>query len=55
MLILVLPIMLDVFKARMLPKADKDQVYLWIDMPRDNTIAQTNLIHDDIQKFFFAS
>lgn len=26
---------MDVFRARMLPKADKDQAYLWIDLPRD--------------------
>ncbi len=25
---------MDVFRARMLPKADKDQAYLWIDLPR---------------------
>ncbi|MDQ1344037.1 MAG: hypothetical protein QG650_757 [Patescibacteria group bacterium] len=34
-LVVSLPIALDVFRARMLPKADKDQVYLWIDLPRD--------------------
>lgn len=38
--ILVAPIMLDVFKARMLPKADKNQVYLWIDAPRGTTVQQ---------------
>ena len=36
--------MLDVFKARMLPKADKDQVYLWIDAPRNTSIETTNKI-----------
>lgn len=34
-LVVSLPVALDVFRARMLPKADKDQVYLWVDLPRD--------------------
>jgi multidrug efflux pump subunit AcrB len=40
-IILVAPIMLDVFKARMLPKADKNQVYLWIDAPNHASIDTT--------------
>lgn len=35
MLVVSLPIAMDVFRARMLPKADKEQAYLWIDLPRD--------------------
>ena len=38
LLIIVTPIMLDVFRARMLPKADKNQVYLWVDAERNTTI-----------------
>lgn len=49
--ILVAPIMLDVFKARMLPKADKDQVYLWIDASRDSTAGQMKEIGEDASRF----
>jgi multidrug efflux pump subunit AcrB len=30
-LVTILPIYFGVFKARMLPKSDKDQMYVWID------------------------
>ncbi len=40
-LVVVLPVATDVFRARMLPKADKNQVYLWIDLPRDRTAAES--------------
>lgn len=43
--------MLDVFRARMLPKADKNQVYLWIDAQRNATIGQTEQIAKDIESF----
>ena len=33
-LVIILPISFGIFKARMLPKSNKDQVYLWIDAPR---------------------
>jgi multidrug efflux pump subunit AcrB len=39
--VMVLPVMLDVFRVRMLPKADKDQVYLWVDLRPDATVRQT--------------
>lgn len=42
--IVLLPIALDVFKARMLPKADKDQVYLWIDAPKNTPIETVRVI-----------
>ena len=51
-LILVLPISLDVFKARMLPKADKNQVYLWIDTPRNTSIEKTQEIAHTAESFF---
>lgn len=41
MLVVSLPIAMDVFRARMLPKADKEQAYLWIDLPRDAKAAQS--------------
>jgi multidrug efflux pump subunit AcrB len=43
--------MLDVFKARMLPKADKDQVYLWIDAPRNTSIEETTKIAEVAESF----
>jgi multidrug efflux pump subunit AcrB len=33
-LILILPIYFGIFKARMLPKSNQNQIYLWIDAPR---------------------
>lgn len=52
MVILVAPIMLDVFKARMLPKADKNQVYLWIDAPNIASIETTANIAREAEIFF---
>lgn len=49
--ILVAPIMMDIFKARMLPKADKNQVYLWIDAPRETIIQHTKEIGEDASNF----
>ena len=52
LIIMVAPIMLGIFKARMLPKADKDQVYLWIDAPNNATIETTGKIAREAEKFF---
>lgn len=41
MLVVSLPIAMDVFRARMLPKADKEQAYLWIDLPRNAKAAES--------------
>jgi len=43
--------MMDVFKARMLPKADKNQVYLWIDAPRNATVDTVENITHDVETF----
>ena len=51
LLIIVTPIMSDVFRARMLPKADKNQVYLWVDAERNKTISGTLAIAKDIESF----
>lgn len=51
MIIMVAPISLDIFKARMLPKADKNQVYLWIDAPRNTTIETMKNISHDVETF----
>lgn len=49
--IILSPILLDVFKARMLPKADKNQVYLWIDAPRNTSIDTSYKIARDTETF----
>jgi len=49
--ILTAPILLDVFKARMLPKADKNQVYLWVDAERNSTAEQVQKIGEDASNF----
>lgn len=49
--ILTVPIMLDIFKARMLPKADKNQFYLWIDAERNSTAEQVQKIGEDASNF----
>ncbi|MFZ3232465.1 MAG: efflux RND transporter permease subunit [Patescibacteria group bacterium] len=41
MLVVSLPIAMDVFRARMLPKANKEQAYLWINLPRDAKAAES--------------
>ncbi len=50
-IIIISPIYLDIFKARMLPKADKDQVYLWIDAPGNTSIETTEMIAHDAETF----
>lgn len=51
-LVITIPISLWIFKARMLPKSNKDQVYLWIDAPRGTSVEKMLNIETDIQKFF---
>lgn len=51
LIIILAPIMLDIFKARMLPKADKDQVYLWIDAPNNTSIETTTKIAREVEIF----
>nr|MDD3720575.1 efflux RND transporter permease subunit [Candidatus Gracilibacteria bacterium] len=50
-LIIILPIYFGVFKARMLPKSNQDQVYLWIDGPRGANIDKMIKIEKDVEKF----
>ena len=50
--ILIWPIYSWIFKARMLPKSNQDQIYLWIDAPRWWNINKMNLVKDDVYKFF---
>lgn len=48
---IILPIFFGIFQARMLPKADKNQIYVWIDAPRDYSIEKTNEIESKISAF----
>ena len=50
--ILVWPIMWWIFKARMLPKSNQDQIYLWIDAPRWWNVSKMELVKDDVEEFF---
>ncbi len=51
-LVIILPISFWIFKARMLPKSNKDQVYLWIDAPRGTSVEKMLKIEGSIQDFF---
>jgi hypothetical protein len=43
--------MLDIFKARMLPKADKNQVYLWIDASSNANIETTTNMAESVESY----
>ncbi len=48
--ILIWPIYAWIFKARMLPKSDQNQIYLWIDAPKDWWIEKMKKLEDDVEK-----
>ena len=50
-IILIAPIYFWIFKARMLPKSNQNQIYLWIDAKRGNSAAKTEEIEKYISKF----
>lgn len=52
--VIALPIIFDVFRVRMLPKADKDQIYLWIDLPRNTSIDTTKQAAELASSVFFS-
>ncbi len=52
-LVVTVPIAVDAFRARMLPKADKDQVYVWIDLPRDQTAVESEKAARLVSDFLF--
>jgi len=52
-LVIVWPIYAWIFKARMLPKSNQDQVYLWVDSARWTTAEKMFEIEKDINNFFF--
>lgn len=49
---IIWPIYIWIFKARMLPKSNQDQIYVWIDSPRWNSVEKTKEIWKDLNKFF---
>jgi len=49
--IIIAPIYFGIFKARMLPKSNQDQVYLWIDAPRGWNINQMKEVETDLVNF----
>ncbi len=51
-LVVIVPIYTGIFKARMLPKSNKDQVYLWVDGVRSDTADTMLSLEKDIEKFF---
>lgn len=53
--ILVWPIYTWIFKARMLPKSNQDQVYVWIDAPRWWNTTKMQSVESDLVTFFTKS
>ncbi len=51
-IIIVWPIYAGIFKARMLPKSNQNQIYLWIDAPRWWGVEKMNNVKNDILLFF---
>ncbi len=52
---MIVPITLDIFRARMLPKADKDQVYLWVDLSASANLSQTREAADIAMQTMFSA
>jgi multidrug efflux pump subunit AcrB len=49
--VIIVPPALQIFKARMLPKSNKEQIYVWIDAPRSWNIYQTENVAGDLKVF----
>ena len=49
--VVVTPIVLNVFKAQMLPKSDQDNFFVWIDMPRDTSLDKSQEVAQDLSDF----
>lgn len=50
--VIIWPIYAWVFKARMLPKSNQNQIYVWIDAPRWQTVEKMQDIWNDLYSFF---
>lgn len=53
--VIIAPIYLWIFKARMLPKSDQNQIYVWIDAPRSTTASNMKEIEKDMTDYFLNS
>ncbi len=51
--VIIAPIYLSIFKARMLPKSDQDQIYIWVDAPRSYSASKMYDIEQYMSDFFF--
>lgn len=51
--VMVFPITIWIFKARMLPKSNQNQVYLWIDASRETSALKGEEIAKGVEEFFF--
>jgi len=51
-IIIIAPIYLGIFKARMLPKSNQNQIYLWIDAPRGWSSDKMKEVEEDLKWFF---
>jgi len=51
--VILWPIYAWIFKARMLPKSNQNQVYLWVDWPREWSSEKMLQVSNDINKFLF--
>ena len=50
-LVVVLPIYFGIFKARMLPKSNQQQIYLRLDLPRDANIETSKKVMKGVEEF----
>lgn len=50
-IVIFIPIFLQIFKAQMLPKSNQDQIYIWIDAPRDWSLDKSNQVVSDLNFF----
>lgn len=50
-IVVVLPPMLGIFKMRMLPKSNQNQIYLWVDNTPDTNVYETIKISEDLHSF----
>ncbi len=54
-LIVVVPPVLLIFKMRMLPKSNQNQVFLWVDMPENSSYTHTRDISEQLNNFLIDS
>lgn len=52
--VMVFPIATGIFKARMLPKSNQNQIYLWIDTPRSTPAASGEKIVQEVERLLLA-